>query len=81
MQEEETVVEPDQGNGELGAFASWQPKSLPAKKQMLTFDTASTCSAVSHYIPTAARGRPEQGSITNVYLGAQVDAGADHEVR
>jgi hypothetical protein len=40
----------------------------------------SVHSADSHHLPIETGCGFEQGSATNIYLGAQVDVGADHKV-
>ncbi|KAI4178635.1 MAG: hypothetical protein LQ346_007373 [Caloplaca aetnensis] len=70
--EDETVVEPDQGNGQSGQamvnlWYMWEMTELYSRKRPFP-------SPVTYHFATATWCRPGQGNITDLYPRTKIDA-------
>ncbi|KAL8903012.1 MAG: hypothetical protein Q9207_004219 [Kuettlingeria erythrocarpa] len=70
--EDETVVEPDQGNGQsaqamVNAWHMWETTELYSRKRPFP-------SPVTHHFTTATWCRPGQGNIADFYPRTEIDA-------
>lgn len=72
--EDETVVEPDQGNGQ-------SKTPLTAKHQDTFTDVLRGCSALTYHKPAAARRRSKSSCATYFHPRASKYAGENHKVR